>query len=1359
VAVSNASLGNLFLTIKADTKGALGDIQRVIREAEKAAKAVDELNKKAGRVQAPRTPPAPAAPRTPTAPRSPSGTTGGGSRGSQKQLSDLDKVGQKLKALQETSRNIGKSNDAVSAELASDSVLNRVKKLRAELNGLLPSLKTNDEKVKVQALLAELENVNKQTRAARRVAKFQPEKVAEAGSVGAAVKAVQQEEDAARKARQQARLKGIADAKKYLDDLRKAQAKADADAKKAADKAAADAKKVADKAAADAKKAADKAAADAQKAADKAAEAAKKLRDKATADAQKAADKAARDAKRLADKSAREAQRAADKAARDTQRAAEKAARETQRAADKAAKTASREAAKAAKDAEKLAAKTAAKAKSGISGLTTGLFSNLGKGAAKSVADFSAAAAALRYGNVFGGLASGARAVTGLFTNASKTVGEFGTAVEEAGSAAGPLGVVLAGVVVAGLVAASTWAAKAIVSFAGFAAQAALVGTTLKALFTTGFTGASELEKSSLTLEAVLGARAKSEQDYLIKRDRASLYDFTGLQELDRTLLAFNVTNDQTRQGLVDTLVTLGTVGGRSIEQLQFAARALGQISANGTPLRQDILQLVQSLGVSEKVLQSLPEYAGKSTSELRKMLEQGLIPSTTFFKALGLYAEQFGPIAAKAAGTFEGQVNNIKDTLKTGLSKAFLDTGVLAAAADLASKVLAVLSTINFNPIGEGFRAVVQGIQRGLGGLVEPGSGGDTIKNFFEQTLPKALYGIAGIAQVVAGLIGQVFGGWISGMAKATGQNKSFAMAAVGILNGFVKIAIAVANVVKFAKLSFILGKAIIGVFVNLAKTLGNIGKILFDIVTGKWGKIGKDASQIGKDWSNYNEEISKGIADTENSYTTFVDNINNLADQAAAALNAPAFQPQDPKGPGVPDQQSGPDNAAADELKKKIDDLRNQLYDLTRRIYGLRSELERGLLGDVGFQATKEQIAQMGDQVAEIMRGLGRSDIAAAIDRQAQQLMRLADVRDAVAKQLEDANKRLEDAIKARDDFAEQIRKQAVDFVNALALEEKTVDKIRTFKVGGITGYLVSQVKESQKYVDVLRKRLNTFRDFQTKTKRLAERGLDKGVLEQLVAAGPEQAGTIVDQLASSGDDVIKEVNSIQKELGQVAKDAGQTQAANFYQAGVDQARAQATGLLSQIAYISSVAEMLGQAIYNAVVPFAQKTGDAIATAVSTPVANRSGGGSSRPPAAPQPKPPAAPPAAPAPNPLAVLLLTAQKQINDSVMFINARTQQMTNSWTYSYEQIQNERKFLFTDLVKRYSDLVKVPDSTGYNISVYLGGQKIGEYVDIALRDKYGRTAAGSRQGVGQTPAKGSYPGGFMPAPTFVPNFGRS
>ena len=48
--------------------------------------------------------------------------------------------------------------------------------------------------------------------------------------------------------------------------------------------------------------------------------------------------------------------------------------------------------------------------------------------------------------------------------------------------------------------------------------------------------------------------------------------------------------------------------------------------------------------------------------------------------------------------------------------------------------------------------------------------------------------------------------------------------------------------------------------------------------------------------------------------------------------------------------------------------------IFDLTRRWFDLRSQLEKGLLGSAGFEATIDQIASMGQKLVEAMSEIGR-------------------------------------------------------------------------------------------------------------------------------------------------------------------------------------------------------------------------------------------------------------------------------------------------------------------------------------------------------------------------------------------------
>ena len=57
--------------------------------------------------------------------------------------------------------------------------------------------------------------------------------------------------------------------------------------------------------------------------------------------------------------------------------------------------------------------------------------------------------------------------------------------------------------------------------------------------------------------------------------------------------------------------------------------------------------------------------------------------------------------------------------------------------------------------------------------------------------------------------------------------------------------------------------------------------------------------------------------------------------------------------------------------------------IFDLTRRWFDLRSQLEKGLLGSAGFEATIDQIASMGQKLVEAMSEIGRPGVVALIER----------------------------------------------------------------------------------------------------------------------------------------------------------------------------------------------------------------------------------------------------------------------------------------------------------------------------------------------------------------------------------------
>jgi tape measure domain-containing protein len=1039
-------------------------------------------------------------------------------------------------------------------------------------------------------------------------------------------------------------------------------------------------------------------------------------------------------------------------------------------------------------------------------GLLGGLKSSFG-----SLSSTFSALGALRYNNWPYAISQGLRVLVGASGNALKSFGaiggglldlakqsailgpiiaRIGSAFAALGAAAGPLTAVIGVAVVGAIAYAGQAAVRAAVQFAGLAAQAAVVGLSLKKVFSAGFETGNQLEQSTITLKAVLGERAKVEQEFLTQRGKASVYDYLGLQDIDRTLLAFNVVDDKIRRGLIDTLITLGTVGGRSTDQLQFAARALGQISSNGTPLRQDILQLVQSLGVSETVLTYLPEYAGKSTKELRKMLEQGLIPSAKFFQAMGVYAGQFQGVAEEAANTVQGKLQKLQDT-KVDIGKAFIAGGVQAKVAGLLDKVLQLLNSIDFTPIGRGFAAVFDAISLGLGKVVAPGSGGDIFKQFFQVTLPNALYGVARIAYIISTLVGGLFTNFISGIAGSGKKVDQFSQASKALVSTFVAIAKLGARALLAVRYIVAIGKKILNVFIAVAKTIGAVIKAIIRLFKRDLSGAKGELSGVDDLWNGIiaNLDPRDELDRAGRAYRDFVGRVEDAADRANGIEFQPFVDPNQNAGNGVGamDTGFGEDAAAADEAAKKVADLRNSLYELVKRVYGLRSELEQGLLGDKGFTATAEQIASMGEKVTQILRDLGKASVANTIDGQVRLLMRLADVREVIAKKLEEATKRLSDAIKARDDFAKQIKDQAYDFVNALKLEEESVTTIKTFKVGGITGYMEIQSKRSENFVQAMRRRLEAFRKFNQQTRLLLRRGLDKGLLEQIVAAGPEQAGEVVNQLVAGGDQAIRTVNDIQRELGQTATTAGTQAGRDFYQVGVDQAQAQVNGLQSQINAVTDAAQRIGAAIYNAVVPFAERLREAWANAtpssVPTPSQQQAPPAPRQQQAPPAPRGPSAPSAPQAPRPVTQgrrrppvgandrenswnpngpsaqaqqaraiqeFLNEINRRIFQGIYTIESRNTALLRRGVPERQRL-SERQMGYEFLARAFNGTT-LPDSTGYNFTLYIGGQRIAEYVDVELRDRYNRERRARRQSPrNERPIRGVVGGYFEQTPS--------
>lgn len=99
-----------------------------------------------------------------------------------------------------------------------------------------------------------------------------------------------------------------------------------------------------------------------------------------------------------------------------------------------------------------------------------------------------------------------------------------------------------------------------------------------------------------------------------------------------------------------------------------------------------------------------------------------------------------------------------------------------------------------------------------------------------------------------------------------------------------------------------------------------------------------------------------------------------------------------------------------------------------------------------------------------------------------------------------------------------------------------------------------------------DRLRQAVQAAKDFAADIAMLAKRGLNKELIGQLIAAGPQDGGAMADALANSSTQTIREFNSLQNQLNASAVKVGKSAADALYGAGLRAAQGLVKGLASQ-------------------------------------------------------------------------------------------------------------------------------------------------------------------------------------------------
>ena len=163
---------------------------------------------------------------------------------------------------------------------------------------------------------------------------------------------------------------------------------------------------------------------------------------------------------------------------------------------------------------------------------------------------------------------------------------------------------------------------------------------------------------------------------------------------------------------------------------------------------------------------------------------------------------------------------------------------------------------------------------------------------------------------------------------------------------------------------------------------------------------------------------------------------------------------------------------------------------------------------------------------------------------------LWRLAASREAVAKRLGAAQKKLADLKKAHDTMASNVAQKAKDFGSVMGVFDSSEygDNSASAMLGRLKEKLAGIIK--------FRQNLST----------LAKRGLGKSIIDEIAQAGPDQGGPMAQALLNAGVGQIKQLNSTYSAIQSQSNALGKSVADDYYGAGIHATQGLIKGLQSQ-------------------------------------------------------------------------------------------------------------------------------------------------------------------------------------------------
>ena len=412
--------------------------------------------------------------------------------------------------------------------------------------------------------------------------------------------------------------------------------------------------------------------------------------------------------------------------------------------------------------------------------------------------------------------------------------------------------------------------------FGGLAKSAGIATASLGAVATAGtvagaiFAGklAASMEQTEIAFQGLLGSTEASQEalDKMKKFAATTPFEFNDVTVGVQKFVALGMTVDESLAALTDIGDAIASVGG-SGESIGRVTLAMSQIQAKGRLAAQELNQIGEAIPSFDRgaFFDNLSVSMGKSTEELKKMAEQGLIPAKEANDALlETFREMPGAQGAmiRQSKTLNGLFSTLKDTVQFGLVDS-VQNALPVLSETVASQIDSISGSIG--KLGSSFGDILIGIAKVAGPIVDVvasvfGALGPSIGKIFENLAP-AITALTPAITAFADVFGMI-GVQISEILKDVAP-------VLGV----------------FFKEIFDAIKPIIPVLGQLAKTFFSLFKPLLPIISNLFTAFAPFLKQIGgslvKALSSVGEVLAKifGKKETQEAITKLAEAFGQLA------------------------------------------------------------------------------------------------------------------------------------------------------------------------------------------------------------------------------------------------------------------------------------------------------------------------------------------------------------------------------------------------------------------------------------------------------------------------------------------------